>query len=106
MFNELEMSSVVVIDDHPLFRKGVIQLLGLSQHLRTVGEASGGEAGAEIVRQLSPDLVLLDLHMKGIDGIETLRQIKAHDPGQRVIVLTVSDAPDDVLQAIRAGADG
>lgn len=98
--------SVVVIDDHPLFRKGVCQLLALDAAFRVVGEASGGERGVELVRSLDPDLVLLDLNMKGMDGIATLAAIKADMPHVRVIMLTVSDAQDDLTAAIRAGADG
>lgn len=98
--------SVVVIDDHPLFRKGVCQLLALDDAFRVVGEASDGERGVELVRSLDPDLVLLDLNMKGMDGIATLTAIKADMPHVRVIMLTVSDAQDDLTAAIRAGADG
>lgn len=98
--------SVVVIDDHPLFRKGVCQLLALDDAFRVVGEAGDGERGVELVRSLDPDLVLLDLNMKGMDGIATLAAIKADMPHVRVIMLTVSDARDDLTAAIRTGADG
>ena len=101
-----EVETVVVIDDHPLFRKGVGQLLALGAAFRMVGEAGDGATGAALVRTLDPDLALLDLNMRGMDGIATLAAIKADMPHVRVIVLTVSDSTEDLTAAIRAGADG
>lgn len=68
---------VLIIDDHPLFRRGVRQLLELEEGYDVVGEAAGGQEGIELARQLDPDLILLDLNMKGIDGLETLRTMRA-----------------------------
>ena len=99
-------SSVVIIDDHPLFRKGVRQLLELEPALAVVAEASNGEEGAQLVAQHEPDLVLLDLNMKGMGGLKTLEAIKQHNPETRVVILTVSDTSDDLIGTIRAGADG
>ncbi|MFA7270756.1 MAG: two-component system response regulator NarL [Sterolibacterium sp.] len=99
-------SSVVIIDDHPLFRKGVHQLLDLEPTLEVVAEASSGEEGAQLVAQHEPDLVLLDLNMKGMGGLKTLEAIKQHNPETRVVILTVSDTSDDLIGTIRAGADG
>ena len=101
-----DAESVVIIDDHPLFRRGVAQLIEMESALALVGEASSGEEGLVLVRAKEPDLVLLDLNMKGMDGIATLKAIKDEMPEVRVILLTVSDAPDDLIAAIRAGADG
>lgn len=101
-----EVETVVVIDDHPLFRKGVGQLLAMDAAFRMAGEAGDGEAGVALVRALDPDLVLLDLNMRGMDGIATLAAIKADMAHVRVIVLTVSDSTEDLTAAIRAGADG
>lgn len=101
-----ERSSVVIIDDHPLFRKGVRQLLELEPALDVVAEASSGEEGARVVARLEPDLVLLDLNMKGMGGLKTLEEIKAHNPETRVVILTVSDTSEDLIGTIRAGADG
>jgi two-component system nitrate/nitrite response regulator NarL len=98
--------SVVIVDDHPLFRKGLGQLLELEDHFRLLGEAASGLEGIELVRRCQPDLVLLDLHMRGMNGIETLKAIKAGDNGPLVIMLTVSNAEDDLVAAIRGGADG
>jgi len=98
--------SVIIIDDHPLFRKGVSQLIALNDQLHLIGEASSGEEGLELARALEPDLILLDLNMKGMNGIETLRALREADLAARILILTVSDAADDLVAAIRAGADG
>lgn len=97
---------ILIIDDHPLFRKGVAQLIAMAPHLEVVGEASGGEQGVAMARELGPDMILLDLHMNGMDGIQTLKAIRDADMDCRVVVLTVSDSADDLVAAIRNGADG
>jgi len=99
-------NGILIIDDHPLFRKGVVQLIGMAPHLRVVGEASSGEAGVEMAKALAPDLILLDLNMSGMGGIETLKAIQDADLDCRVVILTVSDNADDLVAAIRGGADG
>ena len=71
-----DAESVVIIDDHPLFRRGVAQLIEMENALTLVGEASSGEEGLVLARAKEPDLVLLDLNMKGMDGIATLKAIK------------------------------
>ncbi len=99
-------SSVIVIDDHPLFRKGVADLIAMEPALRLVGEAADGESGIRLARETQPDLILLDMNMKGMDGIATLQRLRAQDLDARVIMLTVSDNEEDVVAALRAGADG
>jgi two-component system nitrate/nitrite response regulator NarL len=99
-------STVLVIDDHPLFRRGVKQLLELDPQLALAGEASSGEEGVGMALERDPDLVLLDLNMKGMNGIETLARLREAGCDSRIVMLTVSDAADDLLGAIRAGADG
>ena len=103
---ESKGNSVIVIDDHPLFRKGVCQLIGMDDQLQMVGEASSGEAGVELARHAHPDLILLDLNMKGMSGIDTLRALRDAGVESRLVMLTVSDNADDLIAAIRAGADG
>ena len=98
--------TIITIDDHPLFRKGLADLIEMDDSLVLIGEAASGEAGLALAVELEPDLVLLDINMKGIDGLETLRALKNADLDSRVLMLTVSDNEDDVLAAIRAGADG
>lgn len=97
---------VLVVDDHPLFRKGVVQLLQLEPSFIVDGEAGTYEEAIEKFEQFHPGLVLLDLNMKGTNGIEILSAIKSRDPSTRVIMLTVSDNPTDLVQAIRSGVDG
>ena len=105
--NSVAQTSVLVIDDHPLFRKGVADLIEMEPALSLIGEAAEGETGIRLVRTLKPDLILLDLNMKGMDGIETLGRLRAEDGiDARIVMLTVSDAESDVLAALRAGADG
>ena len=101
-----EPTRVVVIDDHPLFRKGVADLIAMTPNLQLVGEAADGERGIQVVGTTRPDLILLDLNMKGLDGIETLKRLRERDPEVRVVMLTVSDNEEDVVAALRAGADG
>ena len=101
-----EGNRILVIDDHPLLRKGVGQLIAMAPHLELVGEASNGEQGVTQARELDPDLILLDLHMVGLSGIETLKAIRDADLDCRVVILTVSDNADDLVAAIRSGADG
>lgn len=97
---------ILIIDDHPLFRKGVAQLIAMAPHLEVVAEASSGEQGLAKAKELDPDLILLDLHMTGMGGIETLNAIRDAGLECRVMILTVSDSADDLVAAIRSGADG
>lgn len=101
-----EKNTLMVIDDHPLFRKGVADLIAMDDSLTLIAEAASGEQGFELAQRLNPDLILLDLNMKGMDGIDTLKAIKEADLDSRVIMLTVSDHEENVIAALRAGADG
>ncbi|RLK48764.1 LuxR family two component transcriptional regulator [Alkalispirillum mobile] len=97
---------VFLVDDHPLLRRGLCQLLELEPDLEVAGEAGSGEEALERLPSASADLVLLDLNMRGLGGVQTLEAIRATGLKVRVVVLTVSDAADDVQAALRAGADG
>lgn len=101
-----ETYRVVVVDDHPLFRRGVVQLLGMNPIFEVVAEAGDFESAMAAVRQSEPDLVLLDLNMKNTSGVEILTAVKQEDPSIRVIMLTVSDSSADLLQCFQNGADG
>ena len=101
-----EGNRILIIDDHPLFRKGVRQLIEMAPDLQVLGEASSGEQGVAMAKDLDPDLILLDLHMSGMGGIETLKAMRDAGIDCRVVILTVSDNADDLVAAIRAGADG
>ena len=96
---------VVVADDHSLFRDGITSLLEAAGY-EVVQQSSDGQGAFEAVKQFHPDLVLLDISMPKVDGLEALQAIKAEFPETRVVMLTVSDADEDLFSAIRAGADG
>jgi DNA-binding NarL/FixJ family response regulator len=96
---------VLLVDDHDLFRTGLRTLLE-EQDVRIVGEASAGVEAVKLVRELAPDVVVMDLNMPGMTGVEATRQITSIAPLTRVLVLTISDQDSDVLDAILAGACG
>lgn len=101
-----EKASIMLVDDHPLLRKGLRQLITLTDTLEVVAEAGNGQDAIALAKELDPDLILLDLNMQGMDGLATLRQLRDEEVTSRIVMLTVSDADDDVLAAISAGADG
>lgn len=100
------INTVLLVDDHPLLRKGVSQLLELEDDIDVIGEASSGEEAVTIATELDPDLILLDLSMKGMDGIETLGALREAGISGRIVVFTVSDDRSDVVSALKSGADG
>ncbi|WP_290702386.1 two-component system response regulator NarL [Amphritea sp.] len=104
--NKSGPASILLIDDHPLLRKGVKQLIELDSELLVTGEASDAEEGVEKAIELEPDLILLDLNMPRINGIETLKLLRDAGITSRVVVFTVSDNEEDVIAALKAGADG
>ena len=104
--SERKVQRIVIIDDHPLLRKGLQQLADLSPEVEIIGESDNGEQGLASVQALQPDLVLLDLNMPGMNGLETLNALKQLEPAPKVVILTVSDAQEDVVAALRGGADG
>ena len=96
---------VIVADDHSLFRDGITSLLEAAGY-EVVEQVGNGKLAIEAVRQHQPDLVLLDIKMPVVDGIEALKVIRAEFPDLRVVILTVSDDDEDLFAAIQAGADG
>ena len=97
---------VIIIDDHPLFRKGAADLVRMDGALEFVGEAASGEEGIALAQSRNPDLILLDLNMKGMDGLQTLKALRKAGSEARIIMLTVSNEERDVVSALQAGADG
>jgi DNA-binding NarL/FixJ family response regulator len=97
---------VLVADDHQLFRRGLTMVLEAEEEIDVVGEAGDGESAIAKVGELAPDVVLMDVRMPGLNGIEATRQIHKAFPATRIIVLTVSDEQDDLLDAVKAGASG
>jgi DNA-binding NarL/FixJ family response regulator len=96
---------VMLVDDHDLFRTGLRNLLE-EQGVQIVAEASDGLSALSLARELAPDVVVMDLNMPGMNGIEATREITRQAPLTRVVVLTISDEDDDVIDAILAGACG
>jgi DNA-binding NarL/FixJ family response regulator len=96
---------VLVVDDHSLFRDGIVSLLGATG-FTVVGQAGDGKTAVDEALRLRPELVLLDIHMPGMTGLEALKQIKAQLPETRVVMLTVSEDEDSLVEAIKTGADG
>jgi DNA-binding NarL/FixJ family response regulator len=97
---------IIIADDHPLFRKGVRNLLGTTDDLEVVGEASSGDEALELSGTLQPDLVLMDIRMPGLNGIEVTRLIKEQYPRIEVLILTMFRDDQSVFTAMRAGAKG
>jgi two-component system nitrate/nitrite response regulator NarP len=104
--SEQHLYEILVVDDHPLMRRGIRQLLEMDKSLRVVAEASSGTEAISLANRLSPDLILLDLNMKGLSGLDTLNALRREGINARIIVLTVSDSKSDIFALIDAGADG
>jgi two-component system nitrate/nitrite response regulator NarL len=97
---------VAVIDDHTLFRRGLIALLAHEAEFSVVAEAADGFEGIKVVAATQPDVVLLDLNMPGISGLEAISAIRKEAPAAQVVMLTVSEDAQDLLAALRGGASG
>ncbi len=101
----LDELRVLLVDDHDLFRSGLVNLL--SEHgLHVVGEAENGDVALRLVRELAPDVVIMDLNMPGPSGVDVIRQMTAMAPLTRVVVLTISADDSDVINAVMGGACG
>lgn len=100
------MITVVLVDDHRLVRAGLEQLLALTDDIRVVGSAADGSTAIPLVAERRPDLVLMDISMPGVDGIETTRALMAQDPRTRVLVLTSVSDQERILESMQAGALG
>ena len=97
---------VLIIDDHPLMRRGIKQLVELEEGFEVVGGAGNGSEGISLALQTSPDLIILDLNMKGLSGLDTLKALRSEGVDARIVILTVSDARSAIFTLIDAGADG
>lgn len=97
---------IMVVDDHPVVREGLVAILSTKTDFHVIGEASTGEEAVERARLLNPDLILLDLEMPGGDGVEVIRRLRETMPSLRFLVFTAFDTDDRILGAVRAGAQG
>jgi DNA-binding NarL/FixJ family response regulator len=97
---------IVVVDDHTLFRRGLVGLLAEMDGFRVVGEAANGQEALDIIGLEKPDVVLLDVNMPEMSGIQTLAAMRKQGMGFPVLMLTISQHEDDLIDAIRAGASG
>ncbi|OBW95684.1 nitrate/nitrite response regulator [Gallibacterium salpingitidis] len=102
----MKKTTILVIDDHPLIRRGITQLLQLDESFEVLAEASNGTEGLALAKKLSPDMIILDLNMKGMSGLDVLKALRLDEIDARIAVLTVSDSRSDIFALIEAGADG
>lgn len=100
------MIRILVVDDHPIVREGLVAILEAQDDLTVVGEAGNGDEGVRLYKAAKPDVVLMDLAMPGTDGVQAIQAIRAFDPNARVVVLTAYDTDERILQAVQAGASG
>ncbi|GAA1994672.1 response regulator transcription factor [Amycolatopsis minnesotensis] len=100
------MITILLVDDHPVVREGLRGMLEAEEDLTVVGEANSGGEGVVLSAAKEPDVVLMDLRMPGLDGVEATKRILADAPGRRVVVLTTYETDADILRAVEAGAAG
>jgi two-component system nitrate/nitrite response regulator NarL len=102
----MEPIRVLIVDDHTLFRSGLKALLGRQPGFEVVGEAADGLEGIKRAKALKPDVILLDLHMRGLSGREAVKTLSEEVPESHVVMLTVSEDADDLIETLRLGASG
>ncbi len=101
-----ERIRILVADDHPVVRDGLVAILSTQSDLQVVAEAGNGREVVERATQTRPDVILLDLEMPDMDGVEALRRLRADNPDARVIIFTAFDTDERILAAVQAGAQG
>lgn len=106
MKNSLLQCSVMLVDDHPLMRRGLNQLLEDEERFSVVAEVSGGVEAVAKAQELKPNLIVLDLNMRGMSGLDTLKSLRTDGSEAKIVILSVSDSPSDIDAVLDAGADG
>lgn len=106
MKSSLLQCSVLLVDDHPLMRRGLNQLLEDEERFRVVAEVSGGVEAVAKAQELKPNLIVLDLNMRGMSGLDTLKSLRTDGSEAKIVILSVSDSPSDIDAVLEAGADG
>src|SRR6266480_841646 len=101
-----EVKRIVIVDDHPLFRKGLEQLIHSEDGFAVCGEANNASEGIEVIRKENPDLAIVDLSLPGANGIELIKNVRAEFPKLPILVLSMHDESLYALRALRAGAEG
>jgi DNA-binding NarL/FixJ family response regulator len=99
-------ATVLIADDHPVFRGGLRALLASTEGIEVVGDAVSGDEAVRLAAELLPDVVVMDLHMPGMNGVEATRELAVRAPGVRVLILTMFEDDESVFAAMRAGASG
>ena len=97
---------ILIVDDHPVVRKGLLSCLAAKDHLKIVGEAGNGKDAIKLVKELAPDIVLMDVSMPGMDGLEVTEALKKDSPQTKVLILSMESGRGPVLRIIKAGARG
>ena len=100
-----ETVRVLVVDDHALFAEALMLTLGIDERIEVVGSASSGVEGVSLAQSLRPDVVLMDVHMPSMDGIEATRRVRRVSPSTRVVMVTATRSPQIAFHALAAGAE-
>lgn len=100
------MISILIVDDHAILRDGLKNILSFEEDIKVVGEATSGEEALKFADELSPDVIIMDINLPGMNGVETTAHIKAKNPDARILVLTMYTHDEYLLSALKAGADG
>lgn len=100
------MIKTLLVEDHELTRLGLSMILSKEPEIELVGEADNGLMGVELAKRLNPDVIVMDIGLPQVDGIEATRRIKAYNPDCKILIFTSKDSEDDIFDAFQSGADG